>query len=399
MPFKDFNWTITDKALPDINSQFFFGMQVRYAEVMQFMTGRHFINASLNAAHPIFGYGAKSASPTVAKKGARPLPMESSSNDDDVVLAPPSMPAARINTPPPVVGISSAPLSFPVLECRNSPIIAVSVPSGSKTPVPQRTSPAQVASPHISPVTSVSSSLPPFSLLVHFVPLSWLSCNATLVGPGGKSLWEGPVVAANTLLAKVWPKVPPPSAEASTDLVTTTLLRISQPSTSSQSSGHPRLAPTDTSQDLVTSPPPPRASSDGTEPMDVDSLQVSPVVGTSNTTDVAPSGLGWSQLAPVTPNSDLIVVPTTTPSGITIIPFSSFLPRADRISPPVVSSSQLVSPPSADQSSVFGPVPFSGNSSSLSGALGGPSVEAGHSVVGAEGGGTLCASSRDIVIY
>ncbi|KAJ7278660.1 hypothetical protein C8J57DRAFT_1502509 [Mycena rebaudengoi] len=403
MPFEDFNWTITDKVLPDINSQFFFGMQ--------FVTARRFVNASLNAAHPIFGYAAKPASPSVAKKSARPPRVESSSDDDNVVLAPLSTPTTRINSPPPVAGTSSAPLSFPAPACCEPLVAAVSVPSGSKTPAPQRTSLAQVASPLFPPGAFVSSSPPPFSALARFVPLSWLSRNATpstqtaqpslasqlvSAGPGGNSSWEGPVIAADTLLAKVWPEVPPPSAGASTDFVTTTPPRVSQPSTSSQSSGRPRLAPADISQDLVTGPPPPFALSHGTEPMDVDSLQVSPITSTSNAADVVPPGLGWSQLAPVTPDSDLVAAPTTTPSGITIIPFSSFLPRADRTLPPVASSSQLVSPPSVDQPSVFGPTPFSGSSSSLSGALGGSSMEAGHSVAGAEGGGASRASSRDV---
>ncbi|KAJ7224803.1 hypothetical protein C8J57DRAFT_1535775 [Mycena rebaudengoi] len=411
MPFEDFNWTITNKVLPDINSQFFFGMQVRYAEVMQFVTARRFVNASLNAAHPIFGYTAKPASPSVAKKSTRPPRVESSSDDDNVVLALPSTPTTRVNSPLPVAGTSSAPLSFPAPARREPLVAAVSVPSGLKTPAPQRTLPAQVTSPLFPPGASVSSSPPPFSALARFVLPSWLSCNATpsmqtaqpslasqlvSAGPGGNSSWEGPVVAADTLLAKVWPEVPPPSAGASTDFVTTTLPRVSQPSTSSQSSSRPRLAPADISQDLVTGPPPPFALSDGTEPMDVDSSQVSPIASTSNAADVIPPGLGWLQLAPVTPDSDLVAAPATTPSGITIIPFSSFLPHADRTSLPVASSSQLVSPPSVDQPSVFGPAPFSGSSSSLSGALGGPSVEAGSSVVGAEGGGALRTSSRDI---
>ncbi|KAJ7224811.1 hypothetical protein C8J57DRAFT_1535789 [Mycena rebaudengoi] len=411
MPFEDFNWTITDKVLLDINLQFFFGMQVRCAEVMQFVTARCFVNASLNAVHPIFGYATKPASPSVAKKTARPLRVESSSDDDNVVLAPPSTPTTRVNSPPPVAGTSSAPLSFPAPARCESLVAAVLVPSGSKTPAPQRTSPAQVASPLIPPGASVSSSPPPFSALARFVPPLWLSRNATpstqttqpslasqlvSAGPGGNSSWEGPVVVADTLWAKVWPEVPPPSAEASTDLVTTTLPRVSQPSTSSPSSGRPRLAPADITQDLVTGPPPPFALSDGTEPMDVDSSQVFPVASTSNVADTVPSGLGWSQLAPITPNSDLAAMPATTPSGITIIPFSSFLPRADRTSPPVASSSQLVSPPSVDNPSVFGPTPFSGSSSSLSGALGGSSMEAGHSVVGAEGGGASHASLKDV---
>ncbi|KAJ7291872.1 hypothetical protein C8J57DRAFT_1492339 [Mycena rebaudengoi] len=411
MPFEDFNWSVTDKVLLDINSQFFFSMQVRYAEVMQFVTARRFVNASLNATHPVFGYATKPASPSVAKKSMRPLHMESRSEDDDVVLAPPSTATAGVNTPPPVAGTSSAPLSFPAPARRESPVAVVLVPSGSKTPAPPCTSPAQVASPLFPPGTSVSSSPPPFSTLARFVPPSWLSCNATpsmqtaqpslasqlvSAGPGGNSSWEGPVVAADTLLAKVWPEVPPPPAEALTDLVTTTPPRVSQPSTSSQSSGRPRLAPADITQDLVTGPPPPFALSDGTEPMDVDLSQVSPIAGTSNTADIVPLGLGWSQLAPVTPDSDLVAAPATTPSKVTIIPFSTLLPRADRTSPPVASSSQLVSPPMMDQASVFGPLPFSGSSSSLSGALGGPSMEAGHSVMGAEGGGTSRASSRDV---
>ncbi|KAJ7264725.1 hypothetical protein C8J57DRAFT_1512073 [Mycena rebaudengoi] len=373
MPFEDFNWTITDKVLLDINSQFFFGMR--------------FVNASLNGAHPIFGYAAKPASPSVTKKTARPLCVESSSDDDNVMLAPPSTPTTRVNSPPPVAGTSSAPLSFPAPARRESLVAVVLVPSGSKTSAPQCTSPVQVASPHIPPGVSVSSSPPPFSALARFVPPSWLSRNVT------PSMQTPQPSLASQL---VWPEVPPPSAEALTDLITTTPPRVSQPSTSSQSSGHPRLAPADITQDLVTGPPPSFALSDGTEPMDVDLSQVSPIAGTSNVTDAIPLGLGWSQLAPVIPDSDLVAVPTTTPLGVTIIPFSTFLPHVDRTSPPVASSSQLVSPPATDQASVFGPLPFSGSSSSLSGALGDPSVEAGHSVVGAEGGGALRASSKDV---
>ncbi|KAJ7267752.1 hypothetical protein C8J57DRAFT_1228373 [Mycena rebaudengoi] len=107
MPFSDVDWARTDDYLQDINVEFFLYQQARAAQVFQCVTGMKYSNVAYNTARPLFG-GDEGviAIPEVNEKGERMF--------------------------------SIAP---------DSPTPTVQLPTASKPPSPQHSSPARAVPP------------------------------------------------------------------------------------------------------------------------------------------------------------------------------------------------------------------------------------------------------------